>query len=139
MPSSAIPTGLVVVDHGSRNPDANFVVELLCLVVRSIAGDRYVAVQPAHMEQADPSIADAVASCVEMGAQRIAVAPFFLTPGRHVSEDVPRIAKEAAARYDIDIFIAHPLGADDRLAEVLLERAAEALPRALSEARAEKR
>jgi sirohydrochlorin ferrochelatase len=139
MPSSSLPTGLVVVDHGSRNPEANFVVELLCLVVRSIAGDRYVAVQPAHMELADPSIADAVASCAEMGAERIVVAPFFLAPGRHVSEDVPRLAKEAAERFGIEVLVAHPLGADDRLAEVLLERAADATPRAICEARAEKR
>ena len=34
-------------------------------------------------ELAEPSIRDSFASCVEQGAKRIVVSPFFLFPGRH--------------------------------------------------------
>jgi len=129
------PTGLVVVDHGSKNPEANFVVELLCLVVRSIVGDRFVSVQPAHMEKADPSIDDAVAACVAAGASRVVVALFFLAPGKHAMEDIPLQVEEAAERYGIETFVSQPLGVDDRMAEVLLDRAEEVLPPVLSEAK----
>lgn len=32
---------------------------------------------------AEPSIWDAFSSCVEQGANRVVVSPFFLSPGRH--------------------------------------------------------
>jgi len=37
-----------------------------------------------HLQElAEPSIRDAFQSCVEQGAHRIIVSPFFLSPGRH--------------------------------------------------------
>jgi len=37
-------------------------------------------------ELAEPSIRDAFQSCVQQGANRIIVSPFFLSPGRHWSQ-----------------------------------------------------
>ena len=39
-------------------------------------------------ELAEPSIRDAFQSCVEQGAHRIIVSPFFLSPGRHWNQVV---------------------------------------------------
>jgi len=40
-----------------------------------------------HLQElAEPSIRDAFQSCVQQGANRIIVSPFFLSPGRHWSQ-----------------------------------------------------
>lgn len=57
----------------------------------------YAIVEPAHMELAEPSILEAFNRCVAQGANYIICHPFFLSPGRHVAEDVPRLVAEAAA------------------------------------------
>ena len=116
-------TGLVIVDHGSDVAEAKMVVEMFAVVVRAMTGDSFVAVVPAHMMGADPSVDEAFETCVAAGADQVVVGLFFLTPGKHSAEDIPRMAAEAAARHgDIPFVVTEPLGADDRLAEVLLDR-----------------
>ena len=49
------------------------------------------------MELAEPSLAAAFERAISRGATEIVVHPFFLSPGRHVSEDLPRLCRQAAA------------------------------------------
>lgn len=42
------------------------------------ASGEIIAVEPAHMELAEPSIADAVGSLIDQGADAIVLSPFFL-------------------------------------------------------------
>ena len=51
------------------------------------------------MELAEPSIAVAFDRCVEQGARLVVVFPYFLSPGRHWNEDIPRLAAAAAEKY----------------------------------------
>src|SRR6478735_7812030 len=89
--------GVIVVDHGSRREESN---ALLLDVVRSFEdASRMPIVEPAHMELAEPSIATAFARCVERGATTVVVFPYFLLPGRHWDEDIPRLAALAAKDY----------------------------------------
>ena len=128
LPPVTVPTGLVVVDHGSRLDEANRMLDAVADLVRCRAANRYVAVEPAHMELAEPSIMAAVDRCVAAGARRVVVCLFFLSPGRHSTKDIPRLAQEAAARHaGLDVVVAEPLGADERLAAIVLERAQAAL------------
>ncbi|UCE85727.1 MAG: sirohydrochlorin cobaltochelatase [Deltaproteobacteria bacterium] len=112
---------IVLVDHGSRQPEANAVLAELAAMVQALAPDRLV--YHAHMELAGPSLAEAVERSVREGATEIVVHPYFLTPGRHASEDIPRLAREAAARHaHVNVRVSAPLGLHPKLAEVVLER-----------------
>ena len=113
--------GLVVVDHGSTRPDANRRHEEF---VRGWDGDGgYLVVEPAHMELAEPSIGSAFDACVAAGATMVAVAPYFLWPGRHWTEDIPALAAEAAARHPgVTYVVAAPLGPHPLLRDVVDER-----------------
>ena len=87
-------------------------------------------VEPAHMELAEPSIATAFARCVEQGAVLVVVVPYFLGPGKHWNEDIPRLAAEAAARHPgVGHFVADPLGLHPLLLQIVDERIREALGR----------
>ncbi len=87
------------VDHGSRLPAANqVVVDVAHAFAQRLGGDALVA--HAHQEAAAPSIDDAIDALVGSGAREIVVVPFFLAPGKHATSDVPRLAREAAARHE---------------------------------------
>lgn len=65
----------------------------------------------AHMELASPSIKEAVKMCVEAGYSKITVAPYFLSNGRHIQEDIPALVDEAQSQFqDISCTIADPIG-----------------------------
>jgi len=79
------------------------------------------------MELAAPSLDEAIDRCVAQGARRVVVGLFFLAPGRHGKTDIPRMAREAAARHPgLEVLVSEPLGLDERLAAVLHERVLDA-------------
>jgi len=119
-------TGIVIVDHGSRRAAANDMIhEVAKLYVDTVGG---AIVEPAHMELAEPSIEHAVDRCVERGAQRVVIALFFLSPGRHSREDIPEMAEAAQAKHpNVPIRVTEPLGLDPRIAEIMRERVEAAL------------
>lgn len=80
------------------------------------------------MELAEPSIAAAFARCAEQGARRVIVVPYFLGPGRHWQEDIPRLAAEAASPYPgIQHVVAAPLGRHPLMLEIIDDRVGEAI------------
>jgi len=89
--------GLIVVDHGSRRGASNEMLEVMAGMVADVVP--YGIVEPAHMELAEPSIQTAFDRCVERGAQMVVVSPYFLLPGRHWDQDIPRLTQAAAARH----------------------------------------
>ena len=119
--------GIIIVDHGSRSSESNRQLrDVVDAFVRTF-DQRYRIVEPAHMELAEPSIADAFRRCVQRGAEEVIVCPFFLSPGRHMQEDIPRLAAEAAERYAVKRFtVAGPLGLDELIVRLLEKRAREA-------------
>src|ERR1700685_2163214 len=92
-------TGIVIVDHGSRRAESNQMLEQVAAMFGERFRERYGIVEPAHMELAEPSIATAYARCVERGANRVVVVPFFLGPGKHWTQDIPRLTAEAAEKF----------------------------------------
>lgn len=119
---STADTGVIIVDHGSRRAQSN---EALEEVARLFAGrfpDAGV-VEPAHMELAMPDIAAAYARCVERGATRIVVLPFFLARGKHWTRDIPSLTSQAAEAHPGTRYrIAEPLGIDDLILDLLKKR-----------------
>ncbi|MEZ4336264.1 MAG: CbiX/SirB N-terminal domain-containing protein [Sandaracinaceae bacterium] len=112
---------VLLIDHGSRRDDANRVVEQVAEQLRA-AHD--VPIEIAHMEIAAPTIADGVAACVRAGATQIVAVPYFLGPGRHASDDLPRLVTEAVARYPgVSAEVTSPFGADARIVALVAERA----------------
>lgn len=113
--------GVILVDHGSRRDESN---ALLLDVVWSFADSSgHSIVEPAHMELAEPSIATAFARCVERGATTVVVFPYFLLPGRHWNEDIPRLSAAAARSHPgVRYLVTAPFGLHPLMAEVIEQR-----------------
>ncbi len=117
--------GIIIVDHGSRREESNAMLEEVSALFGKRFAEMYDIVEPAHMEIAEPSIATAYARCVERGATRIVVCPFFLGPGKHWTGDIPSITARAARQFPAtEYHVAMPLGIDELILDLLAKRAA---------------
>lgn len=115
---------VVLLDHGSREPEANAQLDALAALLAQRLPGRRIAT--AHLGVAPPALADALAACVQAGALEVVVLPCFIAPGRHVREDLPRLVAELArAHTAVSIRLAAPLGAHPALADALAARVAE--------------
>jgi sirohydrochlorin ferrochelatase len=113
--------GVILVDHGSRRDESN---AMLLDVVREFqAATGFAIVEPAHMELAEPSIGAAFARCIERGATKIVVFPYFLLPGRHWNEDIPHLAAAAARQHPgIRYLVTAPFGLHPLMSEIMRQR-----------------
>jgi sirohydrochlorin ferrochelatase len=119
---SFMTTALLLIAHGSRQPEANADLDRLAAELRQ-RGD-YPIVEPSFLEIAEPTIPQGGGRCVQQGASRVILAPYFLAAGRHVREDLTRYREELAARFpQTDFVLAEPLGPHPLLMDIVLERA----------------
>lgn len=113
---------ILLIDHGSRRAEANEMLEQVAELVRREAGPG-VLVRAAHMELCPPSVAEAFRDCVEAGATEIVAHPYMLTRGRHATEDIPTLVREAAADHPgVKWRVTDPLGLHPLLARIILDR-----------------
>ena len=123
---------LLLVDHGSRFQEANDMLADVATMVKRISG--LDCVYYAHMELAEPTIEQGFATCVREGATAVVVHPYFLSPGRHSTSDIPRMVTEAAKAFPgIQYYVTEPLGLHTKIGEVVLERAGIPLSAGVSE------
>ncbi len=113
--------GLVLVDHGSRREESNAILLDVVDMFRRQTGLRHV--EAAHMELAAPTLADAFTRLVQQGVRLVIVQPYFLGPGRHWSEDIPRLAASAAKNHPgVKHLVTAPLGVHPLMAQIIADR-----------------
>ncbi|WP_311765281.1 sirohydrochlorin chelatase [Streptomyces zingiberis] len=116
-PGDRASTGVVLASAGSSDPEA---IAVIAAIAREWRRTGWCAVRPAFASAAPPGTADAVRALRAEGARRVAVAPYVLAPGR-LPDRIAAGAREAGA----DV-LAEVLGADERLATLVLTRYDEA-------------
>ncbi|WP_456484465.1 sirohydrochlorin nickelochelatase [Methanopyrus kandleri] len=140
---------VVLVGHGSRLPYSRQVVEKIAEYVEEM-GD-FEAVEVGFMELCEPTVQEAVKKAAESGVDKIVVVPVFLAHGVHTKRDIPKMLglepewdddeddhdhhhhhhhhhrDYTPVDVDAEIVYAEPLGADPRIAEIVIDRIKEAL------------
>ena len=116
-------TGVLVVAVGSTHAEANAGTATLADAMAH--GTRWAGVRVAYATGPAPSVADGIAELRQLGVRRIALAPWFIAPGR-ITDRVAAIATAEA------IAMAEPLGAHPLLAETLLDRFDQAIAQRLA-------
>ncbi|MBM3813214.1 MAG: sirohydrochlorin cobaltochelatase [Acidimicrobiia bacterium] len=124
--SGDVETGIIIFAHGSAMESANVAVREVA--IRFAAEGGYPLVEPAFLELGRPDLAGAVGKLAAQGAERIIVVPYFLTLGKHLQRDLPRLVKEAAERHPgVAIETTPPLDGHPSLSTILLDRVREAM------------
>jgi sirohydrochlorin ferrochelatase len=130
-------TALLLIAHGSRRPDAN--ADALFFAQELANRGTYQAVGAAFLELAEPDIFQGAAQCLAQGAECIILLPFFLSPGRHGTEDLEKYRQELSIRYpEVQFFLAAPIGRHPLLVDILCQRATEAVTPAGSSSHADR-
>lgn len=116
-------TAMLVMVHGSPRPVANNDMFAVVDVVRERG--TFPIVEVGFMEVNEPTIPEAIARCVEQGAEQVIAVPYFLHTGMHVTDDLPTLLEEAQTTYpDVRFLMGDYLGHDPILVDVLAERIA---------------
>jgi sirohydrochlorin ferrochelatase len=109
--------GVVLAAVGSSHAPANAAVTGLA---REWQARHRCRVEPAFVTGAAPDVPTAIASLIERGVRRVAVASWFLAPGL-----LPDHVRTLATRAAPGTAVADPLGDDPRVARAILRRYAE--------------
>jgi sirohydrochlorin ferrochelatase len=118
-----VTTALLLIAHGSRQEEAN--ADLL-FVAAGLRERGWAIVEASFLELAEPDIGQGGARCVEQGARRVILVPYFLSEGVHVRRDLSEARAKLAGRFpDVDFRLAEPLGQHPLLVEVVAERVRE--------------
>jgi sirohydrochlorin ferrochelatase len=116
---------LLLIAHGSRQEEAN--ADLYHVVQAMQARGQYDLVEACFLELTGPTIAEGGAQCVEQGATRVVMLPYFLSPGIHVRRDLTSERDLLSERFPgVAFLLAQPLGRHPLLIDVVVDRAQEA-------------
>jgi len=119
---------LLLIAHGSRRKESNDEVVVIADRLKSICSGQYDIIHSGFLELAETLIPDGIKKCVDDGAKKIIVLPYFLNSGRHVTEDIPNIVNDTIPNYpDVEIKIAQHLGASPLMMDLLVASANETI------------
>ena len=129
--SSVVPEGekpetaVLVVGRGSSDPDANSDVAKIARLFYE--GRPYPMVESAFISMIPPGVREGLDRCRRLGAGRVVVFSYFLFTGV-LEERIRHEAEGFAAEHpDVEVRYAGYFGPDERVADLLLKRYAEAV------------
>ena len=122
--------GLILIGHGSKLPHNRENIEKLAEIL--CQRSKFKIVDIAFMVKDTPTITEAIDSLALRGVSKIVLVPAFLAPGVHTTQDIPGLigVKEKESQLKargIELFYGEPLGSDERIADILEEKALKAL------------
>ncbi|MHC1579508.1 MAG: CbiX/SirB N-terminal domain-containing protein [Candidatus Alkanophagales archaeon] len=111
---------LVLVGHGSVLP---YNEELMETFRRKIERRRlFRSVRVAFLQRSKPSLEEVLEELAAASpGGKVLVLPVFLAKGTHTLKDIPEILESYGG--SLKIIYGEPLGADDRIVDVLIDRA----------------
>lgn len=110
---------VIYIAHGSRRAKAN--AKFISFIEKVMRQSEAATQAYGFLEHAEPSISQAIETCIKQGASVITVVPVFLLPGVHANIDIP---VEFEHYPDVVFHYRRPLGVDDIMVEILADRLA---------------
>jgi sirohydrochlorin ferrochelatase len=120
-----VSIGLVLIAHGSRQPEAN---ADLIQVADQLRNRGHRVVVASYLELAAPDIDLGGQLAVDQGATEVVLIPYFLSAGVHVRRDLAAARDRLAKRFPTVSFgLAPPLGPHPFLLEIIEGRVRDCL------------
>ncbi len=114
---------VLIIGHGSKDPEAR---TSLKYVVDELS-HQYRNIKYCFLEIEQPNIAQGIEDCAKNSPRVLVIVPYFLHKGAHVKRDIYEDLNPAIERSALkNIFMTDHLGTDDKLIDLVLERAKEA-------------
>ena len=115
---------IILIGHGSRIPGAGRDMEEVVRRVKEKYG--YQIIEICFMSGLGPHFPEVFEKCVNQGATKILVIPYFLHEGRHLIQDIPEMMKEEAKRFPgVKVIMGKGFGFDEALVDLVHRRVEE--------------
>ncbi|MGE5533441.1 MAG: sirohydrochlorin nickelochelatase, partial [Bacillota bacterium] len=129
-PAASENVALLLIGHGSKLPHNRENLEKLADVLRRRS--KFQIVEIAFMIRDTPTIPEAIDALSKRNVSKIVLVPAFLAPGVHTTQEIPELIgvkeKEPYLKsHGIELVYGEPLGSDERIAEILEEKALKAM------------
>ena len=95
--ATCLDEAIILLGHGSRAPEARMDMEMTAARLRQKYG--YPLVEVCFMSRLEPHFPEVFEKCVNLGATRVLVIPYFLNSGLHLILHVPEMLQEQARRF----------------------------------------
>lgn len=117
-------TAIILLGHGSRAAGAAEDMEKVVVQLRN--DPQYEVVEICQMSGLGDHFPDIFDRCVDLGATKIIVVPYFLHFGVHLRQDVPAMMMERAKAYPhVRLILGKHIGFDDALVGIIKKRICE--------------
>ena len=124
-----LPTGVLLVGHGTRSEVGRAQCEALAADVASRLNPRIYLPELAYLELASPTIEDGIRRLKERQIDRLIVVPLLLFAAGHAKDDIPaavRVALAAAGIPSLPTLQSEPFGTQKPVLELAAQRYCEA-------------
>lgn len=112
---------IILLGHGSRVPDAGRDMERVARRLQQRFG--YSCVEVCFMSRLGPHFPEIFEKCVNQGAEKVVVVPYFLHVGLHILLDIPEMLQEEAARFPhVKLTLGRGFGFDELLVDLVQRR-----------------
>ena len=112
---------ILIVSHGSRELGAQG--EFAKITQRLCEKLPNQLIETACLQFSQQTVEQGLDKLVEQGVRHIHILPYFLFDGVHTLENLPAVAAQYCAKHpQVAITIGKPLGADEKLVELLEQR-----------------
>ncbi len=119
--------GILLFSHGSLLCGAGHALDDHAARLRDLHG--FSLVEVGYLNYSDPTFESGIESLVDAGADRIKIVPYFLVPGYFVTKSLPEMLDGIKERFpNVEFVVADAIGADDIIADALIDAASEATP-----------
>jgi sirohydrochlorin ferrochelatase len=115
--------GIIILAHGSKKKSTEEVLNKLADKVKNKKPD--LIVKKAYLQFSEKNLLTAIKEFVDEGVLNIKIMPMFLFDGVHVTTDIPEEIekiKEDLAVKNLKITLTKHIGADDRIADIIIDR-----------------
>lgn len=114
-----IPNGaIILLGHGSRVPEAGEDMEKVA--ERLKLKYSYQMVEICFMSRLGPHFTEVFERCVNQGATRVVVIPYFLHAGLHIVLDIPEMLQKEGRKFpDVQLILGKGLGYDEALVDLV--------------------
>lgn len=116
-------TGIILLSHGSRLPEAQVTIQKIKNMVAAVVTGEGFFVESAALQFNQPDLPEAIKRVIDRGGKRIIIVPLFLYMGLHMQRDIPEILARERSKYPgVSITMTEHIGADPRLMDLIMDR-----------------
>lgn len=115
---------VILIGHGSKKPDAAKSMEKIARRLK--LQYNCPIIEPCYMSLNPPYFPEVLKKCIDAGAAKIVVSPYFLHDGFHIKNTISDLIKEGLKQNPgIKLFLGKSLGFDELLVTLVWKRICE--------------